>query len=117
MFRYLRGFPAQTAMAVAIRAEFLLALRWAREYQQMSDAGDRTSWVFFITDEESTEIQAAFMNTRAGDSDARAEQHIIDLFSRFPLDEAWWTVHRVRKEIIGWFKLHDLPKTSLAGAA
>lgn len=102
---YLVSLPAQTAIAVATRVEYLLALEWEAEQKAMLKVGDHTSWVFSISNKELADARTAFDSVRSSDSDTHAEQHAMALLSAFDLDEAWWTARRTRQEILGWFRV------------
>jgi hypothetical protein len=97
----LENFAAEEALAIAVRVEYRLAVLWETEQEEMRGRYDKHT-VIEISVEEMAEASKAFDNVPPGRSDIPAEQYVIDLLTRFPADQAWWTAHRVKKEIEAW---------------
>jgi hypothetical protein len=99
-----KNFAPETALAIAVTVEYFLAVRWEAEQEQMRQSRDPHR-IFEISAEEMERARKAFYNTPAGLSDLSGERYVIDLLGQFPGDQAWWTAHRVKREIEGWCRL------------
>jgi hypothetical protein len=89
----------QVSMAIAIRVEFFLAVRWEDEQEAMRDDDDPRE-VIEIVPREMQEARKWFARTPPGMSDAVAEQHVLDMLTKVPLDRAWWTSRKVRRAVV-----------------
>jgi hypothetical protein len=97
------NFAPETAIATAVSVEYFLSVRWETEQEQMRARRD-PHMVFEISIAGMAQIRKAFDNVPLGQSNERAEQYVIDLLTRFPADQAWWTAHRVKEEVEAWFR-------------
>jgi hypothetical protein len=88
----------RVSMAVAIRVEFLLAVIWEAEQEAMRDDDPRE--VIEIVPREMQEARKLFVRTPPGTSDAVAEQHVVDMLTKFPPDRAWWISRKVRRAVV-----------------
>jgi hypothetical protein len=95
------NFEPETAIAIAVRVEYFLAVRWQTEQEQMRARRDLNK-VFEISIEGMARARKDFDGVPAGRSDGHAEQYVMDLLAKFPADQAWWTARRLRGEIEGW---------------
>jgi hypothetical protein len=89
----------QVSMAIAIRVEFFLAVRWEEEQEVMRHHDDPRE-VIEIVPREMQEARTLFARTPPGISNAAAEQHVVDMLTKFPLDRAWWISRRVRRYVV-----------------
>ncbi|HEX5323081.1 MAG TPA: hypothetical protein VFW40_04790 [Capsulimonadaceae bacterium] len=94
----IENFAPESAVAIAVRAEYLLAVRWEIEQEQMRARHD-PHLVFEISIPEMERERKAFASVPVGRSDAGGEQQVVDLLAQFPLDQAWWTAHRAREKV------------------
>ena len=91
----------EVSMAIARRVEFFLALVWEDEQEDMRRQ-DSPKLVFEISVCQMQEARRAFVKTVPGLSDAGAEQHVIDMLTKFPADKAWWLARKVRDAVVHW---------------
>jgi len=104
-------FSPQTALAVAIRVEFLLAEQWEDEQEELRRRRDPNIWVE-ISIEAMEQIKRLLAATPPSLSNAAAEQHVIDLLSELRADFAWSTARELRKSIGPWLHVseREVPK-------
>lgn len=88
----------QVSMATAIRVEFFLAVLWEYQQKAMLDGDPRE--VIEIVPREMQEAKKAFARTPLGLSDAVAQEHVIDMLTKFPPDRAWWIARKVRRAVV-----------------
>jgi len=88
----------QVSMAIAMRVEFFLAVRWEDEQEAMRDDDPRE--VIEIVPREMQEARKLFARTPPGTSDAVAEQHVVNMLTKFPPDRAWWISRKVRRAVV-----------------
>ena len=101
VFAYLAGnFTYEAAVAIANRVEFLLAARWENRQEELRKSSYEGT-VFEISIAEMAQSHYRFRVTPPGHSDALGEQHVIDLLSEFPADQAWHIARKVRGQIEG----------------
>ena len=101
VFAYLaHNFTYETAVAIANRVEFWFAARWEHRQEKLRKSGYEGT-VFEISICWMEQSAYRFRDTRPGHSNAHGEQHVIDLLSEFPADQAWHIARKVRDQIEG----------------
>ncbi len=101
VYAYLAGnFTYEAAVAIANRVEFLLAARWEHKQEKLRANGCEET-VFEISICGMAQSAHRFRDTPPGHSNALGEQHVIDLLSEFPADQAWHIARKVRDQIEG----------------
>jgi hypothetical protein len=117
IFEYLahKKWSPETSITIATRVEFFLAVLGEDEQEDMRRRRDPRE-VVQISLSNMREVRRAFGGTAPGNSDAAAEQHVIDLLSKFPPDRAWWIAHKVRKSLAPWLEMRSRRERAPASA-
>lgn len=102
-FDYLvKNFAPETSIATAIRVEFIFATRWEKEQADMMRRRGRSRRVFAISPLELTDIRRLSATVPPSKSDVAAQQRVVEMLTRFPVDQAWWIAHKVRTGVESW---------------
>ncbi len=106
-FEYLaskNGFHPRTTIAIAIRVEFFLAVRWEDKQEELRRRRDPNVWAE-ISIPAMGRIRELFARTPPGLSNAAAEQHVIELLTKLRRpDIAWSTAQQLRIELGCWLR-------------
>jgi hypothetical protein len=92
---YLDKFPPPVARKIAINVEWSLATKCAAIQSEMRRQRDPSEVVEINLNDFQKLIEAIAATPPDIQSDAAAEQKIIDLLADFPPDWAWWIAHNV----------------------
>jgi hypothetical protein len=93
------NFPGRTRVAIATSVEFQLAARWKAEQEVMRERGDSDE-VLEIPNSKLADITSQFAAITPDTSDKAAEWHVMSFFAMFRPDEAWWSAHKLRDEMV-----------------
>ena len=96
VYAYLCGTRPNTARADVLAAERVLSAGWNAGAQQRLLVGDRRSFTDWRP-EDLVDERARLPKSMA--ANIEAVQHILELVSHLPADEAWWAIVLVRREI------------------
>jgi hypothetical protein len=96
----------EVALATALSAELLLAIRWEEEQREMIRRGDPRE-VVRITPDDMRKLHAALAAILPGAIDGAAQQRVIGVLAGLPPDRAWRIAHKVAKWAEFENRLHD----------